>query len=432
MCRRQPGRPSGHRGRRRRRGRQDPRARRGSTNKRPDRPVASISAADPRSALISDAIDKVGKDGVITVERSDLRHGTRASSRGMRFDKGYISPYMVTDPSAWRRSSTTRTSCSSSKINVRDPVPVLEKVMQPGAALIVAGTSRARPWPPWSSARSAHVRSVAVKAPASASAARRCCRTWPSSPAARSFRGGRPQARARPGPARHGPTVVVTKDETTIVVKGRCRRTSRAASPRSRPRSTTPTPTTTAKLQERLAKLSGGVAVPQGRRRHRGGAQGEEAPHRGRRVDHQRPPSRRVSSPAVAWPCVPRQAVDGLVEAGGRRGHRCHPDLPAARGPLKQIAENAGLEGGVVVERVRGSAASEGSTPPPASTRTWSAAGPRRRQGHPLGSAERGVVAALFLTTEAVVADEKAAGGAPTWAGWTSDPDLTGFAWKFS
>jgi chaperonin GroEL len=87
--------------------------------------------------MISEAIDKVGKDGVITVEESQTFGMEMDFVEGMRFDKGYISPYFVTPtPSAWRPSSTTRTSCSSSKItSVRDLLPVLEKVMQSGKPL---------------------------------------------------------------------------------------------------------------------------------------------------------------------------------------------------------------------------------------------------------------------------------------------------------
>jgi chaperonin GroEL len=78
--------------------------------------VASISAADPEiGSMIAEAIDKVGKDGVITVEESQTFGMEMDLVEGMRFDKGYISPYFVTDPSAWRRSSRTPTSCSSAR-----------------------------------------------------------------------------------------------------------------------------------------------------------------------------------------------------------------------------------------------------------------------------------------------------------------------------
>ncbi len=78
--------------------------------------VASISAADPEiGAMISDAIDKVGKDGVITVEESQTFGMEMDLVEGMRFDKGYISPYFVTDPERMEASSTTPTSCSSAR-----------------------------------------------------------------------------------------------------------------------------------------------------------------------------------------------------------------------------------------------------------------------------------------------------------------------------
>ena len=76
--------------------------------------VASISAADPEiGARIAEAMDKVGKDGVITVEESQTFGMELEFVEGMRFDKGYISPYFVTDASGWRSRTTTPTSCWS-------------------------------------------------------------------------------------------------------------------------------------------------------------------------------------------------------------------------------------------------------------------------------------------------------------------------------
>ena len=97
--------------------------------------MASISAADTEIGdLISEAIDKVGKDGVITVEESQTFGMDLELVEGMRFDKGYIAPYFATDPERMEASWTTRTSSSSaSKISaVRDLLPLLEKVMQSG------------------------------------------------------------------------------------------------------------------------------------------------------------------------------------------------------------------------------------------------------------------------------------------------------------
>ena len=152
--------------------------------------MASISAADTEiGELIAEAIDKVGRDGVITVEESQTFGMDMDLVEGMRFDKGYIAPYFVTDP---ERMEAVLEDASvllvGSKITaVRDLLPLLEKVMQSakplliiaedveGEALATLVVNKIR----------GTFRSVAVKAPASASAARPCSRTSPSSRAAR-------------------------------------------------------------------------------------------------------------------------------------------------------------------------------------------------------------------------------------------------------
>src|SRR5687767_605853 len=104
--------------------------------------VAAISAADPEiGGLISEAIDKVGKDGVITVEESQTFGMEMDLVEGMRFDKGYISPYFVTDTERMEASlDDAYILLVSSKISsVRDLVPVLEKVMQSGRPLVIIG-----------------------------------------------------------------------------------------------------------------------------------------------------------------------------------------------------------------------------------------------------------------------------------------------------
>src|SRR4029077_1083190 len=102
--------------------------------------VASISADDPEvGAMISEAIDKVGKDGVITVEESQTFGIDMDLVEGMRFDKGYISPYFVTDPERMEASlDDPYILIVGSKITaVRDLVPVLEKIMQSGKPLVI-------------------------------------------------------------------------------------------------------------------------------------------------------------------------------------------------------------------------------------------------------------------------------------------------------
>jgi chaperonin GroEL len=201
--------------------------------------------------------------------------------------------------------------------------------------------------------------------------------------------------------------VVVTKDETTIVEGAGRRTTSRAGSPRSRPRSRSPTPTTTAR-SSRSASPSCRAALPSSRRRgHRGRAQGAQAPHRGRRVATRRRPSRRASSPVAACPAPggrpPSRSLDQLTAT--------RPPVPTSsrrsRRPLKQIAVNAGLEGGVVIEKVRTSPAGRGPERGHRRVRR-----PRRGRHHRPAKVTRSAlqnaasIAALFLTTEAVIADK--------------------------
>ena len=141
--------------------------------------------------MIAEALEKVGTDGVITVEESQTFGMELDLVEGMRFDKGYISPYFVTDPERMEAVlDDAYILLVSAKISaVKDLLPVLEKVMQGGQAARRSSprTSRARRSPRSSSTRSAARSSRSPsRLPASASAARRCSRTWRSSPAARS------------------------------------------------------------------------------------------------------------------------------------------------------------------------------------------------------------------------------------------------------
>ncbi len=156
--------------------------------------VAAISAADKEiGSMIAEALEKVGKDGVITVEESQTFGMELDLVEGMRFDKGYISPYFVTDPERMeavlddavhpalvrRRSRRSRTCCRCSRRSCRAAA----------ASRSSPRTSRARRSPRSSSTRSAARSSRSrSRPPASVSAARRCSRTWRSSPAARSSR----------------------------------------------------------------------------------------------------------------------------------------------------------------------------------------------------------------------------------------------------
>lgn len=153
--------------------------------------TAAISAGDQSIGdLIAEAMDKVGNEGVITVEESNTFGLQLELTEGMRFDKGYISGYFVTD--AERQEAVLEDPfilLVSSKVStVKDLLPLLEKVIQAGKPLLIIAEDVE------GEALSTLVvnkirgtfKSVAVKAPASVTAARRCCRTWPSSPVVRS------------------------------------------------------------------------------------------------------------------------------------------------------------------------------------------------------------------------------------------------------
>jgi chaperonin GroEL len=146
--------------------------------------TASISAADSViGQLIAEAMDKVGKEGVITVEESQSLGLELELTEGMRFDKGFLAGYFVTDPD--RQEAVLDDPyilLYSSKIStIKDLLPLLEKVMQSGKPLlIIAEDVEGEAWPPWSSTRSAAPSSPSPSRPlASVTAARRCCRTWP-------------------------------------------------------------------------------------------------------------------------------------------------------------------------------------------------------------------------------------------------------------
>ena len=232
--------------------------------------VATISAADASiGEVIADAIDKVGKDGVVTVEESNTFGTELEFTEGMQFDKGYLSPYFVTD--AERQEA------------VLDDAYILLNQRQDldgaGAAAGARGRDEDRPAAadhrrgrrgrgPRHARRQQDPRHVQRRRPsrprASATVARRCCRTWPSSPAARSSaRRSASSSRTSPSTCSAGPSASSSPRTTPrSSMAAATRTTSRAGSTRSRPRSRTPTRDwDREKLQERLAKLAGGVAV---------------------------------------------------------------------------------------------------------------------------------------------------------------------------
>ena len=390
--------------------------------------VAAISAADGEiGSTISDAIDKVGKDGVITVEEGQTFGLEMETVEGMRFDKGYISPYFVTDP---ERMETVLDSpyvlLVGSKIsNVRDLVPVLEKVMQGGKPLLIIAedvegealatlvvnkirgtfTSTAVKAPGFGDRRKAMLQDMAI------------------------LTGGQVISEEvglkldsvgvdMLGSARK---VIVTKDETTIVegagdasdVAGRINQIKGEID-------NTDSDYDREKLQERLAKLSGGVAVLKV-----GAATEVELKEKKHRIEDAVSTTKAaIEEGVVAGGGVTLlravdavdAAIDGLSDPDEQTGARIVAKALVA--PLSQIAVNAGLEGGVVVERVRGLNGPDGLNAATGEYEDLIAAGiidAAKVTRSALQNA--GSIAGLFLTTEAVIAespeDAPAGGGMP-------------------
>ncbi|WP_280339693.1 chaperonin GroEL [Nocardia neocaledoniensis] len=387
--------------------------------------TAGISAGDPSiGELIAEAMDKVGKEGVITVEESNTFGLQLELTEGMRFDKGYISGYFVTDPE--RQEAVLEDPyilLVSSKIStVKDLLPLLEKVIQAGKPLLIIAEDVE------GEALSTLVvnkirgtfKSVAVKAPGfgdrrKAQLADIAILTGGEVISEEVGLSLETAGLELLGQARK---VVVTKDETTIVegagdaeaIKGR------VAQIRSEIENSD-SDYDREKLQERLAKLAGGVAVIKA-----GAATEVELKERKHRIED----AVRNAKAAVE---------EGIVAGGGVALLQSAPALDelklegdeatganivrvALSAPLKQIAFNAGLEPGVVAEKVSNLPAGQGLNAQTNEYEDLLAAGvadPVKVTRSALQNAAS--IAALFLTTEAVVADkpEKAApAGDPT------------------
>ncbi len=258
--------------------------------------VAAISAADTAiGEVLADAIDRVGKDGTVTVEESNTFGIDLEFTEGMQFDKGYLSPYFVTD--AERQEAVLDDPVIlfvNQKISsVHDLVPVLEKVMQAGKPLLIVAEDvegEALATLVVNKIRGTFT-SVAVKAPGFGERRKSMLQDMAV------LTGGQVISEEIGlkldsttvdllGKARR---VIVTKDDTTIVegggseddVKGRIAQIKREIDD-------TDSDWDREKLQERLAKLAGGRGRRQGRRRHRGRVEREEAPHRRCALCHSR------------------------------------------------------------------------------------------------------------------------------------------------
>ncbi|MEY2778857.1 MAG: hypothetical protein RL623_37 [Actinomycetota bacterium] len=388
--------------------------------------VASISAADEEiGQMISEAIDKVGKDGVITVEESQTFGMEMDLVEGMRFDKGYISPYFVTDTD--RMEAVVDDGYillySGKVANVRDLVPVLEKVMQTGKQLVIVAEDiegEALATLVVNKIRGTF-KSVAVKAPGFGDRRKAMLQDIAILTGGQviSEEVGLKLDNTSLDLLGRAKKIVVTKDETTIIegagsdadIKGRISQIKAEID-------NTDSDYDREKLQERLAKLSGGVAVLKV-----GAATEVELKEKKHRIED----AVSTTKAAIEEGVVPgggvallrsQAAVFALSEKlAGDEATGARMVAKSLEGPLKQIAENAGLEGGVVVEKVRNMKGNEGLN---AATGEYEdlvklgvidAAKVTRSALQNAGS-----IAALFLTTEAVIAD-KPADAAPAMPG---------------
>jgi chaperonin GroEL len=377
--------------------------------------TASISAADTTvGEIIAEAMDKVGKEGVITVEESNTFGLDLELTEGMRFDKGYISAYFVTDA---ERMETVLDEpyilIANQKVsNVKDLLPVLEKVMQSGKPLLILSEDvdgEALSTLVVNKIRGTF-KSVAVKAPGFGDRRKAMLQDIAI------LTGGQVISEEVGlklestglellGQARK---VVVSKDETTIVegagdsdqIAGRVNQI-RAEIEKS------DSDYDREKLQERLAKLAGGVAVIKV-----GAATEVELKERKHRIED----AVRNAKAAVEEGIVAGGGV-ALVQAGteafakldlvGDEATGANIVKVAIEAPLKQIAINAGLEGGVVSEKVRNLTPGHGLNAASGEYVDMIAEGiidPAKVTRSALQNAAS--IAALFLTTEAVVADK--------------------------
>ncbi len=394
-----------------------------SSNKEQIANVASISSADTEiGTMISEAIEKVGKDGVITVEEGQTFGMEMDLVEGMRFDKGYISPYFVTDPERMEAVlDNPYILLVGSKISaIRDLVPVLEKVMQTSRPLVIIAedvegealstlvvnkirgtfTSTAVKAPGFGDRRKAMLQDMAI------------------------LTGGQVISEEvglkvdgvtleMLGEARK---ILITKDETLIVegsgddadISGRINQIKAEIE-------NTDSDYDREKLQERLAKLSGGVAVLRV-----GAATEVELKEKKHRIEDAVSTTKAaieegvVAGGGVTLVRAQSAAEKAEGELSGDEATGARIVAKALEGPLNQIAVNAGLEGGVVVEKVRnlkganGLNAATGEYEDLVKAGVIDAAKVTRSALQNAGS-----IAALFLTTEAVIADAPEESGEP-------------------
>ncbi len=378
--------------------------------------VAAISSADPEiGSTIADAIDSVGKDGVITVEEGQTFGLDLDFVEGMRFDKGYISPYSVTDTERMEAVlDNPYILLVGSKISaVRDLVPVLEKVMQSSRPLLIIAEDvegEALATLVVNKIRGTFT-SVSVKAPGFGERRKAMLQDI-------AILTGGQVVSEEVGLKLEGVTlemlgearkIVVTKDETTVIegagdaadVAGRINQIQAEIE-------NTDSDYDREKLQERRAKLSGGVAVLKV-----GAATEVELKEKKHRIEDAVSTTKAAIEEGVVAgggttliraQAAVRDAIADIADTDEQVGARIV--AKALESPLYQIAVNAGMEGGVVVEKVRNL---EGSTGLDAATGEYVdliAAGIIDAAKVTRSALQNAAsIAALFLTTEAVIAD---------------------------
>ena len=383
--------------------------------------TASISAADEQiGAFIAEALEKVGHEGVVTVEESNTFGLELEVTEGMRFDKGFISPYFVTDPD--RQEAVLEDSyvlLVESKIsNVKDLLPLLEKVMQTGKPLaIIAEDVEAEALATLVVNRiRGTFKSVAVKAPGFGDRRKAMLQDMAilTGGTVISETVGLKLENATLEDLGQVRKVVVTKDETTLVEGAGDKDAIDARTSQIRLEiENSDSDYDREKLSERLAKLAGGVAVLKS-----GAATEVELKERKHRIeDAVRNAKAAVEEGIVAGGGVALlQAAEVLdtLKLEGDEATGAAIVKVAVEAPLKQIAANAGLEGGVVVDRVRNLPTGEGLNAATGEYVNLLAAGiadPVKVTRSALQNA--GSIAGLFLTTEAVVADKPEPPAAP-------------------
>ncbi len=390
--------------------------------------VAAISSADQEIGdMIAQAIDKVGKDGVITVEEGQTFGMEMDLVEGMRFDKGYLSPYMVTDTERMEASfDDPYLLFVSSKIStIRDLVPVLEKIMQTSRPLVIIAEDvdgEALATLVVNKIRGTF-KSAAVKAPGFGERRKAMLQDMATLTGAQviSEDVGLKLDAVTLDLLGEAKRVVITKDETTIVdgagsdtdIAGRINQIKAEIE-------NTDSDYDREKLQERLAKLTGGVAVLKV-----GAATEVELKEKKHRIEDAVSTTKAaIEEGVVAGGGVTLLRAQAAVHAvadtlEGDEATGAHLVAASLEGPIKQIAENAGVNGGVVIAKVLEMSGNEGYN---AATDTYEdlvkigvidAAKVTRSALQNAAS-----IAALFLTTEVVIVDKpEASGGMPMGGG---------------